>query len=707
MTRQKRISGPQTPDGDARASRHRARHDRRIAGSTRFIRAVSAAGREIGTIPPVRNPRRRKAAAMSFRLFAETYCAAAFPLAWSADHLRVIDRIERAVLHGELFAFAMPRATGKTTLVTMAALWALLYGHRDYVAIVGADEGQARRMLDSIWQELEINDQLLDDFPEVCHPIRALERISQRMRGQLHDGKPTRMSRTRSEVTLPTIAGSKASGARLQAAGITGAIRGMSAKRSDGTQFRPSLVLIDDPATDETANSPAQVQTRLEILRGAILGLAGPERRIAGLCTLTVIRPGDLADQLLDRTQNPAWQGERAKLVYQWPTAESLWQQYAELRRDGQRTGAGTQAATDFYAANREAMDAGSRVGWAERHNDDELSALQHAYNLRIDRGEAAFFAEYQNEPLSQKLETAGIDAAALHERSINVERGIVPTAHNTLTAAIDVQERLLYWSVMSWGPQFSGHVVAYGTLPDQTTTVFTAAGAKRTLADRFPGRGFEAALLAGLTELSDMLLLRDWKREDGGTMRIDRLVVDANWGQSTNTVREFARRHQLAALILPAHGRGVGAASKPFHEHTKKRGELVGPGWRIGDVGGQRGLLFDANHVKTFLAERLKTPVGDPGAVTWHSGRHDMLIDHLTAEHPIAVTARGRTVDEWRLLPARENHLLDTATMNTVAASIAGVTAVGAEPLRRQRRKVAIPKTGERRTIQVRRFGA
>ncbi len=64
------------------------------------------------------------------------------------------------------------------------------------------------------------------------------------------------------------------------------------------------------------------------------------------------------------------------------------------------------------------------------------------------------------------------------------------------------------------------------------------------------------------------------------------------------------------------------------------------------------------------------------------------MLLDHLTSEQPIAVSARGRTVDEWNLLPGRENHLFDCAVMATVTASAAGITAVGAEPSpERQRR--------------------
>lgn len=689
----------------ARQARHAARHDRRIAGSTEFNRKVSAAGRDIGEIPPIAKPKRRAGCARDFRLFCETYLPQTFTLAWSPDHLRVIAKIEAAVLRGELFAFAMPRGSGKSSIVEGAALWAVLYGHRDFVVIVGADEGHARKMLDNLWTELETSDAILADFPEVCYPVHRLERIAQRARGQHCGGVPTRIVHTAAEIVLPTVKGSKASGAVLRAAGITSSLRGMAAKRADGSRFRPSLVLVDDPATDEVANSPAQVAARLDVMRGAILGLAGPGKTIAGLATLTVIRPGDLADQLLDRDAHPAWQGERAALVYEWPTNETLWKEYAELRRDGQRTGAGTGAAHAFYLANREAMDAGSRVAWPERMNPGEASAIEHAHNLRLDRGEAAFFAEYQNAPLKPTLEASTVDRDALRARAINLARGVMPTRHSTITASIDVQEKILFWMVASWGEGFSGHVLAYGSHPEQPQAIFSAGAVKRTLAMTHPGGGFEATLLAGLTRLVDELLAREWKREDGTTRRIEQLVIDANWGRSTEVVREFSRRHANAATILPVHGRGGGPTMRPLHEWKKKAGERLGPGWRVGTYGTQRGAMFDADFWKGYVSGRLSTAIGDPGALTFHEGDHEMLVEHLTSERPISVSARGRTVDQWQLLPGRENHLLDCLTMAAVAASISGVIAAGAEIATRQRRRVELPRPGEQRVIDVKRW--
>ena len=109
--------------------------------------------------------------------------------------------------------------------------------------------------------------------------------VFQRAAGQLYQGKQTHMGWTAREIVLPTIAGSLASGAIIRVAGITGRIRGMKHKRADGSSARPSLVLIDDPQTDESARSPSQCANRERILAGAILGLAGPGKKIAGLMT--------------------------------------------------------------------------------------------------------------------------------------------------------------------------------------------------------------------------------------------------------------------------------------------------------------------------------------------------------------------------------------------------------------------------------------
>ncbi len=336
----------------------------------------SFTGGDIDALPEIIDASRKEACRRNFRLFCETYFPQTFHLPWSPDHLKVIARIEQAVLEGGLFAMAMPRGSGKTSLCEIACLWALLYGHREFVSLIGSDEEHASQMLESIKAELENSESLLEDFPEACFPIHCLDGIHQRAAGQLFEGGQTHIGWTAHEIVLPTVPGSLPSGGIIRVAGITGRIRGMKYKRPDGRSVRPSLVLIDDPQTDESARSPSQCTTRERILAGAILGLAGPGRKIAGLMTLTVVRPDDLADRLLDRDKHPQWQGQRTKMVYSFPTREQLWAEYARLRAEGLRADEGITRATEFYGQHRGEMDEGAEVAWPDRFNHDELSAV-------------------------------------------------------------------------------------------------------------------------------------------------------------------------------------------------------------------------------------------------------------------------------------------------------------------------------------------
>ncbi len=211
----------------------------------------SLAGRDIGSLPEVVNPQRKSDCERNFQLFCESYFPETYSLEWSPDHLKAIEKIETAVLSGGLYALAMPRGSGKSTLTETACLWAMLYGHREFVTLIGATESAALEMLDSIKTELEVNERLAEDFPEVSFPIAQLEGIANRCAGQLYKGERTRITWTSNEIVLPTIEGSKASGVIVRVAGITGRIRGMKYKRADGRSVRPSLVIIDDPVRQE------------------------------------------------------------------------------------------------------------------------------------------------------------------------------------------------------------------------------------------------------------------------------------------------------------------------------------------------------------------------------------------------------------------------------------------------------------------------
>jgi hypothetical protein len=644
--------------------------------------ALSMAAREIGDLPAVVDPERKERAAGDFRFFCEAYFPAAFKLAWSDDHLKVIAKIERAVRTGGLFAHAMPRGSGKTTLVSVSTVWAALYGWCPFVALIAASADRAQTLLGNIKTWLETNDLLLEDFPEVVYPIRKLGRITNRQQGQTYQGKPTRIDWGADKIVLPTIEGSKVSGAVMTTSGMKGSeIRGQNHVLADGTILRPSLAMIDDPQTRESARSPSQSQQREAILAGDVLGMAGPGKKIAGLLCCTVIRPGDMADNILDRKLHPDWAGERTKMVYAFPREEKLWTEYAELRAQSLREDGDGHEATDYYREHQAAMDVGAVVAWPERFNSDEISALQHAMNLKL-RDEAAFCAEYQNEPLPEVAIAADeLTADQIAGKFNRRERGEIPLSCSHVTMFIDVQKDLLFFVLVAWEPNFTGYIVDYGAFPDQRRLYFSLRDARITLEQVTKAQGLEGIIYAGLDLLTKDYLGREWRREDGAAVRINRCLIDANWGMSTEVVYLFCRQSAHASALMPSHGRFVGASSIPFSDYRRKPGERLGHYWRVPTVADRRTVrhvVFDANFWKSFVHARLAVSMGDQGCMSLFGDRpetHRLFADHLTSEYRVPTTGRGRTVDEWRQRPERsDNHWFDCAVGAAVAASMEGV---------------------------------
>lgn len=659
----------------------RSYEDRRNAERARQAEQ-SLAGRDIGDLPEVVNPERKKECERNFQLFCESYFPETYSLEWSPDHLKVIEKIETAVLSGGLFALAMPRGSGKSTLAETAAIWSMVYGHREFVTLIGATESAALEMLDSIKTELEVNENLAADFPEVCYPIEQLEGIANRCAGQLYHGERTRITWTSNEIVLPTIKDSKASGIIVRVAGITGRVRGMKYKRADGRSVRPSLVIIDDPQTSESAGSLEQTRKRVRVLAGDILGLAGPGQKISGIMPCTIIRPGDMADIILNRNTHPDWNGERTKMVYKFPKNMKLWDEYADIRSEALRTDGNFEAATEFYKAHREEMDEGAVVSWEARYNHDEISALQHAINLKL-QDEAAFNAEYQNEPLPEELSTDDLMSVDEIAGKVNgLAHGRVPLACDKLTMFIDVQKALLFYVVAAWSENFTGAVIDYGAWPDQHRRQFSLADANPTIQTTFPKAGFEGALYAALDALTRDYLGREWEREDGAVLKIEKALIDANWGQSTDIIYQFCRQSVHAGVLLPSHGRYVGASSKPMTEYRKQPGDRLGLNWMMPNVAGKRAIrhvIYDSNYWKSFIHARLAVQLGDKGSLSLYGripGIHQLFAEHLTAEYRVKTQGRGRWVDEWKLKPERsDNHWLDCTAGCAVCASMLGAT--------------------------------
>jgi len=664
--------------------------------------AARKEAQDIGEIPAVENPQRRQRACRDFRFFCETYFADVFYLPWSDDHLKVIARIEQSVLHGGQFAFAMPRGSGKSALTRSAAVWAILIGARRYVCLIGSATRQSLNLFQSVQAAMLGNDLLLADFPEVIFPIQCLENSAHKQRGQRYRGQLTYPVWGTHKIVIPTIEGSIASGSVITVDSLDSNIRGQIHTTMDGRIIRPDLVLIDDPQTRESAKSVDQTNQRLSTLNGDVLGLAGPGKKISGLLTCTKIYCNDLADQLLDSERNPEWQGQCTKMVYAFPTDTKLWDQYEEIRAQSLRAGNGGKEATQFYIENRTAMDAGSKVAWPQRHNEDEISAIQHAMNLMI-RDEAAFFAEYQNDPIAEQTDEQILTPQQVIEKANGRKRGEVPLSCQYLTMFIDVHDKLLFYVVCAWAEDFTGYVIDYGTFPDQKRLSFTLRKAQITLQGMYPGMEKEGAIQAGLEHLCRDYLSRDWSRGTGA-MKIDRCLIDG--GYMPGIVENI--RHKLGGTIMASKGVGIRAASKPMSSYKRKPGERHGHHWYIPNIsktGEFQHVAIDTNYWKTFVHERFFVAAGDHGSMTiFGKGghQHALFAEHIAgSETWVRTEGHGRVVYQWSpKVGGIDNHWRDCMVGCAVAASLCGCTMTGQSVARQKRERITLSELQRQRRM-------
>ena len=197
---------------------------------------------------------------------------------------------------------------------------------------------------------------------------------------------------------------------------------------------------------------------------------------------------------------------------------------------------------------------------------------------------------------------------------------------------------------------------------------------------------------------LTEAKLGRESRRDDGAMVRIDRCLIDANWGSSTDVVYQFCRQSRFANVVMPSHGRYVGASSLPLSEWQSKPGDRVGLNWRVPVGTGRRAVrhvTFDTNYWKSFAQSRLAVPMGDPGCLSLFGQKaeqHRLLAEHLTSEYRVKTEGWGRTVDEWKLrLTGSDNHWLDCLV--GAAAAMCGAAPPGLQPQRliRKRRIVSL----------------
>ncbi len=249
-----------------------------------------------------------------------------------------------------------PRGGAKSTIGTLCyVLRVAVEGWEPYIWIVSDTKNQAQTHLENIKNELEENERLARDYPEVvgqgpCWRATTL---------QLRNG---------------TVIESFGTGQRL---------RGRRRREN-----RPTLIICDDLQNDAHMASAAQRETSRQWFHGTLLKAGTKSTNIVNLAT--ALHRDALAMQL---HRTPGWESTQFRAIQRWPDDTKLWAEWEEIYCDVENPTARSEASA-FYRKNQSDMDRGVDLLWPE---EEDLYTLM---KMRVEEGRTAFEREKQSSPI-------------------------------------------------------------------------------------------------------------------------------------------------------------------------------------------------------------------------------------------------------------------------------------------------------------------
>jgi hypothetical protein len=160
-----------------------------------------------------------------------------------------------------------------------------------------------------------------------------------------------------------------------------------------------------------------------------------------------------------------------------------------------------------------------------------------------------------------------------------------------------------------------------------------------------------------------------------------DQVWVDA--GYTTEVVYTFCR--ESGERFRPSIGRGAAQQHRQWYNRPTQTGSIVrhiGEGFHGNWLPAEQLYLLeiDADHWKSWVHQRLSTPMGSAGAMTlFHapSQAHLSLAKHLTAETKTEEFVAGKgVVVKWERI-RRQNHWFDALYNACAAGRLVGVRLV------------------------------
>ena len=590
----------------------------------------------------------------------------------------MIFAILKAIEHGGDQAIAAPRGEGKTSVTEWVVMYAVLKGLVNFVVIFSATGSDAEECLISIKERFETNERLLEYYPEVCRPVHALQNTPNRahtqiISGERHDTRepfemhPSKFSWCGREIVMPNVPGSPCAKAIIATRGLDAAVRGM--KRGSR---RPQLAIIDDPDTQETANSEEQADKLEKKIDRGIAGLSGQKKRLARVMLTTLQNRRCVSAKFTDPDEKASWHGRRFRFMVDPPANLEKWEEYVSLKQGDWQNG--TTQAHDLYAANFDEMNAGAKMGNPFRRGDaGELSALQFYYNEVARIGEEAVRSEYQNDPPEESGPVeSGITAYRIQRQLSGYERKVIPPDCKVLTLGCDVRKVALHWVVRAWRTDGTGFTIDYGVHEVHGTTYGSDDGTDVAI---------KRAILAMISERQEA----EYIDTAGEIKKINRSLVDAGW--RTDAVYAACMEAGLGVMPIMGFGKSSGTIQANFSEQQKKTVDRKpGDGWFLSLKGKIWLVCSDADRWKAWEHDRWMTTPGKPGCMTIYGETnskgdrltadekaHHAYARHIANEVEIEEPYKGTIRRRWKA-KSENTHWLDASCYCNVAANMEGI---------------------------------
>lgn len=290
-----------------------------------------------------------------------------------------------------------PRSVAKSMMfsVGLPTFAALLprFCKKHFIILIADTFGQAVSKIEAVKNILESSEPLREDFGDVSTQFWSTERIIAKSSQMIGFGGLPKEERNEAEEKEPTprlVVGGQWEGTLIMALGTGMKIRGRTFR-----QWRPDLIILDDPQNDEQVASPVQRKKTMEWLYDAVL----PAGSVDGCAILTLGTALHEECMVEDIRQNDlTFESRLFKMVKSWPERNDLWEQCRKTFIDLSLGEERKEKAVRFYQSHRKQMDKGYNLlqYWA---SDVREEVARFDVMVLMWTGGASFWRERQNEP--------------------------------------------------------------------------------------------------------------------------------------------------------------------------------------------------------------------------------------------------------------------------------------------------------------------